>query len=105
MGKIIISANASLDGVAQDPTGEEGFRSGGWFGQITDKDRQAWAELGAQEALDASARFLATELKRTGKVELAVASYNAGPGNVNGAIPKNGETEFYVAKVMRAYRR
>lgn len=58
MGKIIISANASLDGVAQDPTGEEGFRSGGWFGQITDKDRQAWAELGAQEALDASALLL-----------------------------------------------
>ena len=57
------------------------------------------------EALDASARFLAAELKRTGKVELAVAAYNAGPGNVNGAVPRNGETEFYVAKVMRAYRR
>jgi soluble lytic murein transglycosylase-like protein len=57
------------------------------------------------EALDASARFLAAELKRTGKVELAVAAYNAGPGNVNGAVPRTGETEFYVAKVMRAYRR
>jgi len=32
MGKIIISENVSLDGVVQDPTGEEGFRLGGWVG-------------------------------------------------------------------------
>ncbi len=32
MGKIIISKNVSLDGVVQDPTGEEGFRLGGWVG-------------------------------------------------------------------------
>lgn len=57
------------------------------------------------QAVDASARYLAEQLKRTGKVELAVASYNAGPGNVSGAVPRNGETEFYVAKVMRAFRR
>jgi hypothetical protein len=31
MGKIIISENISLDGVVQDPTGEEGFGRGGWF--------------------------------------------------------------------------
>ena len=30
MGKIIISENVSLVGVFQDPTGEEGFRVGGW---------------------------------------------------------------------------
>jgi hypothetical protein len=32
MGKIVISENVSLDGVVQDPTGDEGFRHGGWFG-------------------------------------------------------------------------
>ena len=31
MGKIVITGNVSLDGVVQDPTGEEGFRHGGWF--------------------------------------------------------------------------
>ena len=41
MGKIVVSENVSLDGVAQDPTGEEGFRHGGWFGQAGDKDREA----------------------------------------------------------------
>lgn len=37
--------NVSLDSVVQDPTGEEGFRRGGWFLQMGDKDREAWAKL------------------------------------------------------------
>ena len=55
MGKIIISENVSLDGVVQDPTGEEGFRHGGWFRQIRDKDREAWAKVLLDEALGAEA--------------------------------------------------
>jgi len=58
MGKIIISENASLDGVVQDPTGEEGFRFGGWFAKVGDNDRQAWARLGAEEAISAKALLL-----------------------------------------------
>jgi dihydrofolate reductase len=58
MGKIIISENASLDGVVQDPTGEEGFRHGGWFNQIADSDRAAWAEAELDEALAAEALLL-----------------------------------------------
>ena len=58
MGKIIISENASLDGVVQDPTGEEGFSFGGWFGQIGDKDREGWAQAGFDEALGAEAFLL-----------------------------------------------
>ena len=54
------------------------------------------------EAIDAGARYLSQQLKRTpGRVDLAVAAYNAGPGAVNGRIPQNGETEIYVARVMR----
>jgi dihydrofolate reductase len=58
MGKIVISENVSLDGVFQDPTGEEDFRRGGWFGQLGDKDREAWAELELAEALCAEALLL-----------------------------------------------
>jgi dihydrofolate reductase len=58
MGKIVISENVSLDGVAQDPTGEEGFRHGGWFGQIGDKDREAWAKVELDEALGTEALLL-----------------------------------------------
>jgi hypothetical protein len=38
MGKIIISTNVSLDGVVQDPDGEEGFKLGGWFNQFGGED-------------------------------------------------------------------
>ena len=58
MGKIVASENVSLDGVAQDPTGEEGLRHGGWFGQIADKDREAWAKMELDEALGAEALLL-----------------------------------------------
>lgn len=58
-----------------------------------------------EESIDAGARYLSQQLARTKRLELAIASYNAGPGAVNGSVPKNGETEFYVAKVMKAYKR
>jgi dihydrofolate reductase len=58
MGKIIVSENVSLDGVVQDPTGEEGFRHGGWFGQVGDKDREEWAKVEFEEALGAEALLL-----------------------------------------------
>ncbi|SCL35333.1 Dihydrofolate reductase [Micromonospora rhizosphaerae] len=58
MGKIVISENVSLDGVIQDPTGEEGFSRGGWFGQVGDKDREAWAKVERDEALGAEALLL-----------------------------------------------
>ncbi len=58
MGKIVNSENVSLDGVVQDPTGEEGFRHGGWFGQVGDKDREEWAKVEFEEALGAEALLL-----------------------------------------------
>ena len=58
MGKIVISENVSLDGVVQDPTGEEGFRHGGWLGQVGDKDRKEWARVEFEEALGAEALLL-----------------------------------------------
>lgn len=57
------------------------------------------------ESIDAGARYLKQQLDRFSDVQLAVAAYNAGPGAVRGAVPRNGETEFYVAKVMRQYGR
>jgi dihydrofolate reductase len=58
MGTIVISENVSLDGVVQDPTGDEGFRHGGWFNQIGEKDREAWAKVEYAEALGAEAMLL-----------------------------------------------
>jgi dihydrofolate reductase len=58
LGKIIISENVSLDGVVQDPTGDEGFRFGGWFGQVGNRDREEWAKVELDEALGAEALLL-----------------------------------------------
>jgi dihydrofolate reductase len=58
MGKIVISENVSLDGVVQDPNGEEGFRHGGWFSQVGDRDRDEWAKIEFEEPLGAEALLL-----------------------------------------------
>ena len=58
MGKIVITTNISLDGVVQDPDGEEGFRLGGWFGQFGGQDLERWAKMETEEALGADALLL-----------------------------------------------
>ena len=58
MGKIVISTNVSLDGVVQDPDGQEGFRLGGWFGQFGGEDLEQWAKVELEEALDTEALLL-----------------------------------------------
>jgi dihydrofolate reductase len=56
MGKIVVSDNVSLDGVIQDPAGDEGFRVGGWVGLI--KDRPELTKLALDEALGTEALLL-----------------------------------------------
>ena len=60
MGKIVISGpqNISLDGVVQDPTGEEGFRLGGWFVQFGGNDLEEWSKVALDDALRAEAWLL-----------------------------------------------
>ena len=58
MGKIVISTNVSLDGVVQDPDGEEGFRLGGWFVQDGGKDLEEWGKVEYAEALRTKALLL-----------------------------------------------
>ena len=58
MAKIIISENVSLDGVIEDPTGDEGFRHGGWIGRIGDRGRGEAAKVALDEALGTEAMLL-----------------------------------------------
>ena len=58
MGKIVISTNMSLDGVVQDPDGEEGFGRGGWFVRYGGKDLEEWGKIEYAEALDMAALLL-----------------------------------------------
>ena len=56
MGRIVASDNVTLDGVIQDPAGDEGFRVGGWVGPI--KDRPRLNDLALEDALNAEALLL-----------------------------------------------
>jgi dihydrofolate reductase len=56
MGKIVVSENVTLDGVIQDPAGDEGFRVGGWVGLI--KNSPQLNRLALDEALGAEALLL-----------------------------------------------
>jgi soluble lytic murein transglycosylase-like protein len=57
-----------------------------------------------RDAIFGGAAYFAQCLQHTHNLTLAVAAYNAGLGNVSdGKIPQNGETEFYVKKVMKRY--
>lgn len=60
MGKIVMSGpqNVSLDGVVQDPDGQEGFELGGWFVQFGAKDLAEWNKVALEEALRAEAWLL-----------------------------------------------
>jgi dihydrofolate reductase len=58
MGKIVISTNVSLDGVVQDPDGQEGFRRGGWFGRFGGADLEEWGKVMFEEALGTEALLL-----------------------------------------------
>jgi dihydrofolate reductase len=75
MGKIVLSENITLDGVVQDPTGEEGSKHGGWFLEVEDKDRQEWGKLEFQEALEAEALLLGRR-----SYEYFAAGWSSRPG-------------------------
>jgi dihydrofolate reductase len=56
MGRIVVSENVSLDGVIEDPAGDEGFKRGGWVGLLA--GREELTRVALDEALGAEALLL-----------------------------------------------
>lgn len=55
-----------------------------------------------EQNLDGAARYMAQQYKKFGDWRLALAAYNAGPGNVqkHNGVPPFKETRNYVAKIL-----
>jgi dihydrofolate reductase len=56
VGRIIVSDNLSLDGVMQDPAGDEGFARGGWVGAIA--NRPELGQLALDDAMGSDAMLM-----------------------------------------------
>jgi soluble lytic murein transglycosylase-like protein len=56
--------------------------------------------------LDGGARYLRAQYDHFGRVDLALAAYNAGPGRVTaaGGVPNIVETQLYVVRVLDRYQ-
>jgi hypothetical protein len=59
-----------------------------------------------EQNIAAGAKYIRMMYQRFGDYDLAIAAYNAGPGNVEkfGGIPPFAETQNYVRKVRRAWQ-
>ncbi len=101
--KAIGIAESRLNPNAVSPVGAQGLMQ---FMPGTAKDMGLVDPFEPVSAIHAGAKYLRQQFDRFGSLELAAAAYNAGPGAVkkSGGIPKNGETDLYVPKVMDIYR-
>ena len=60
MGTIVVNTNMTLDGVVENPTGEDG-PGGGWFNAKSAADQDAWAKFEFEESLDTDALLMGRE--------------------------------------------
>jgi soluble lytic murein transglycosylase-like protein len=97
----LVEAESNFNQDARSPVGAIGFA------QLMPSTA---AELGVdpyddEDNLRGGARYLRQQLDRFGDPALALAAYNAGPGNVRkyGGIPPFEETQNYVSKIMGGY--
>lgn len=97
----LVMAESSGDARAVSPSGAIG---------LTQLMPATAADLGINpydpwQNLQGGSRYLAQQLRRFKTIPLALAAYNAGPGNVQayGGIPPFTETQNYVVRVMNLY--
>ena len=93
-------AESGFNPFARSPGGAEGIAQ---FMPGTARSYGLGDPFDPESAIDAQARLMSDLLRRfSGKVALALAAYNAGPGAVEraGGIPDLAETRVYVARIL-----
>ena len=93
-------AESGFNPFARSPAGAEGIAQ---FMPGTAQAYDLHDPFDAAAAIDAQAQLMSDLLRRfDGKLDLALAGYNAGPGAVerHGGVPPYSETRAYVAKIL-----